>query len=203
MGLLTYLRSVITVSPDLEAALGRIVRRKNVPKGHYLVRSGERCNELYFVERGLVRGYYLNDEKEITNWMAVDGEFATSFYSFITCMPATESIEVLETSALTQISYDDLQMLYHDFPETERIGRILTETYYIRLEGRLLGMQFTSAKDRYEQLLANNALLLQKAPLGYIASYLGMTQETLSRIRKNIMPALPASPVVQDENPNS
>ncbi len=193
MGLLNYLRSVITVSPELETALCRIARRRNAAKGQYLVRNGERCKDLFFVESGLVRGYYLNEEKEVTNWMAVDGEFATSFYSFITREPAAESIEVLEPSALTQISYDDLQMLYADFPETERIGRILTETYYIRLEGRLLSLQFTTAKDRYEQLLANNPLLVQKAPLGYIASYLGMTQETLSRIRKSVSPALSES----------
>lgn len=163
--------------------MGRIVKRRKGTKDQYLLRAGERCNDLCFVEEGLLRGYYMDDDREVTNWLAIDGEFATSFYSFIARVPSTESIVALEATSLVQIPYDDLQRLYKDFPETERIGRVVTENYYIKLEGRLLGMQFTTARERYEQLLENNAALVQRAPLGHIASYLGITQETLSRIR--------------------
>jgi CRP-like cAMP-binding protein len=93
---------------------------------------------------------------------------------------------VLEDCELIQIPYSHLQQLYNDFPETERIGRILTENYYVKLEGRLMSLQFTSAKERYELLMTNNPSIIQRAPLGYIASYLGITQETLSRIRAKL-----------------
>ncbi len=183
MTFLQYLRTVIPVSDKLEQELQRISKSKRVNKGQYLLRNGELCGSMYFVESGLLRGYHFLDEKEVTTWMALDGEFATSFYSFITRTPATESIEALEQTELIQLPHDALQQLYHDFPETERIGRIITENYYIKLEGRLLGIQFKTAKERYDQLLAVNPALVQRAPLGHVASYLGMTQETLSRIR--------------------
>ena len=183
MRFIEYLRSMIRISDDLHLQLQKITTNRTVSKGQYLLRSGADCTDIYFVESGLLRGFYFNDDKEITNWLALDGEFATSFYSFIARVPSLESIEVLETSELVQIPFASLQRIYTDFPETERIGRMLTENYYIRLEGRLLSMQFTTAKERYQQLLANNPLLLQRAQLGHIASYLGITQETLSRIR--------------------
>lgn len=183
MSLLSHLRTIIPVSAPLEAALLRISRHRTLEKGQYLLRAGEVCADMCFVEQGLLRGFYFHEEREITNWMAIDGEFGTSFYSFITRTPATESIVALEPTQVVQIPYHELQQLYTTFPETERLGRILTESYYIKLDGRLLGMQFKTARERYDLLLATNPLLVQRAPLGYIASYLGITQETLSRIR--------------------
>ncbi len=181
--LIEYLHRTIAVSDRLQQEIDRITRQRTVEKGQYLLRAGERCDVLRFVEQGLLRGYYIEQEKEITNWLAIDGEFATSFYSFITREASTESIEAIETTVLSEIKYADLQALYRDFPETERIGRILTENYYIKLEGRLLASHFKTAKERYEQLMDAHPILLQRAPLGYIASYLGISQETLSRIR--------------------
>ncbi len=183
MTFLDYLSSIITVSDALRNEIASFTLAKTVKKGHLITRNGDRCPNLYFVESGLMRGYYYNDDKEITNWFAREGEFATSFYAFITQAPAFENIEALENCELTQLPFDRLQQLYTSFPETERIGRLLTESYYIKLEGRLLGLQFTTAKERYDNLVKSNPLLVQRAPLGQIASYLGITQETLSRIR--------------------
>lgn len=183
MAFIDYLGSVIKVSGELRDRLDDLTTVKEVKKGQSLLRNGERCSDLYHIEKGLLRGFYYSDEKEITHWFAREGEFATCFYSFITQKPAVESIETLEACELVSISYSGLQKLYKDFPETERVGRLLTEAYYVKLENRLLGLQFTDAKTRYDSLLANNPTLLQRAPLGYIASYLGITQETLSRIR--------------------
>ena len=183
MSFLTYLESVITVSDELKGELHKITKIKTVKNGQLITRNGDRCSDMYFIESGLIRGFYYNEEKEITNWFAREGEFATGFYSFITQTPSFENIEAVEDCELTQMPYRQLQQLYIHFPETERIGRLLTETYYIKLEGRLLGLQFTTAKERYDNLIKNNPSLVLRAPLGHVASYLGMTQETLSRIR--------------------
>lgn len=110
-------------------------------------------------------------------------EFATCFYSFIVQKPSFEFVQALEDSDLLQMSYSALQNLYVTFPETERIGRIITENYYIKLEERILNLQFKTAKERYQKLLSSKPTLLLRAPLGQIASYLGISQETLSRIR--------------------
>lgn len=184
MNLIQHISQLLPVSDELKHELLQITTVKELKKGDTLISKGERCNDIFFIDSGLLRGYYYNDEeKEITHWFAREGEFATSFYAFITRTASLEYIEALEDCELVQLAYSKLQHLYATFPETERIGRLLTEAYYIKLEGRLLGLQFTTAKERYDSLLGENPSLIQRAPLGYIASYLGITQETLSRIR--------------------
>ena len=183
MSLLSHLSTIITISKSLETEIKSIAKNISVAKGEVLVCNNERCKNLYFIDKGLVRGFYYDDGKEITHWFAQEEDFATSFYSFITGKPSPESIETLEDCELTQISFDDLQKLYTKFPETERIGRIITETYYINLEERFLNIQFKSAKERYQTLITKNSSIVQRASLGQIATYLGITQETLSRVR--------------------
>jgi CRP-like cAMP-binding protein len=180
---LNYLSNIIAISKELEAELNSISREIHIPKNTILVNERERCRNLYFIKKGLARGYYYEENKEITHWFAQENEFATSFYSFITVEPSPETIETLEDCELIQISHADLQDLYKKFPETERIGRIITEKYYIKLEERFLNQRIRSAKDKYLQLLEKNPKLLNRAALGQIASYLGIAQETLSRAR--------------------
>lgn len=183
MSLLSYISTLIPISKELEKEIIAASKEISVPKNTLLVKEGERCRNLFFIKKGLLRGYYYDQGKEITHWFAKEQEFGTSFYSFITNEPSPETIETLEDCELVQISHADLQNLYSNFKETERIGRIITETYYIDLEERFLNIQFKSAKERYENLLSKNPSLIQRAPLGQIATYLGITQETLSRAR--------------------
>lgn len=182
----SYLDSVISVTSDLKTELAKIAKKKTIEKGEILIQIGERCNDIYFIEKGLLRGYYYLEGKEITNWFALEGEFATCFYSFVVQKNSFETIQATEDTELIQISFSDLQALYKNYPETERLGRILTEIYYIRLEERLLNIQFKSAKERYLALLETKSNLIKRAPLGQIASYLGITQETLSRMRAEL-----------------
>ncbi len=186
MNFLAYLESIIPISSDLHQHLSSICKKTNIKKGETVLNLKERCSDLYYIEKGLLRGYYFNEEKEITNWFAQEGEFATCFYSFIAQKPSFECIQALEDVELIQISFSNLQQLYKQFIETERIGRIITETYYIKLEERLLSMQFKTAKERYHNLIDTRPTLLQRAALGQIASYLGISQETLSRIRAEL-----------------
>lgn len=185
MKLIDRVKTMIPVSRELEAALTHMAETISFPKGFTLIASGSRSPELFFVEKGLLRGFYMLDGKEITNWFGAEGEFATCFYSFITQQPSVETLQVLEDSELVRIPFKTLQKLYVDFPETERVGRLLIEDYYVRLDERLLAIQFKSARERYDALFAKRPSLFQRANLGHIASYLGMTQETLSRIRGN------------------
>ena len=183
MSLLTHLSSIISVSKQLEAEINSVSKTIEIAKGENLLKINGQCHYLYFIESGLIRGYYFDEDKEITNWFAQEGEFATCFYSFISKQPSFENIQSIEDVVYTQVSYTDLQKIYNRFPETERMGRMITEQYYIKLEERLLSIRFKTAKERYENLLENKPKLLLRASLGQIASYLGITQETLSRIR--------------------
>jgi CRP-like cAMP-binding protein len=186
MPLISHLSSVISISSELEKEINAISKPLSFSKGETLMRIDERCNSLYFIEKGLLRGYYFQDGKEITNWFAQEEEFATCFYAFIACKPSFEILQALEDCELTELNYTALQQLYKSFPATERIGRLITENYYIKLEERILNLQFKTAKERYHKLVSSKPSLLQRASLGQIASYLGITQETLSRIRAEV-----------------
>ena len=183
MSLEKVLSEIIPLSDSLKIELRKISKIKSLKKNEYLLNYNENCNYLSYVNNGALRGFYFHEEKEITNWFSLEGDFATSFYPFISRTKSYETIQALEDSNLTCIAYEDLQKLYSTFPETERIGRIILEEYYSKLEERLINIQFKSAKERYNQLMTNRPKIIQRVALGHLASYLGITQETLSRIR--------------------
>lgn len=155
-------------------------------KNEEVLRSGKVCNHLFFINSGMMRGYYLLENKEVSNWLAVEGDFCTSYYSFITRGASYETLECLENCKAEAISYNLLNDVYKLYPETERAGRLILEDYYSRLEERMMSIQFKSARERYEQLFLNRQEIIKRAPLGCIASYLGISQETLSRIRAEL-----------------
>ncbi len=156
-------------------------------KNEMILKQDKVCKNLYFIEKGLARGYRIDDEgKDITNWFAPEGTLATSAYSFISQNPSFENIIALEDCTMRTISRKTLYELYAQFPEMNEMGRELVEIYYLELEERLNALQFQTAKQRYENFLKQDGYLLQRTSLGYIASYLGITQETLSRIRNQI-----------------
>lgn len=183
MSLLEHIKSIIMVNEGLEKQLINIIQIQQYKKGATLLSPLDTCQNLYFVRTGLIRGYYYNNEKEITNWLAKENEFGTCFYAFLKSIKSTEYIKCIEDSVLEIISYSNLQKLYTNYPVTEKLGRIVLEDYYLKLEERLLSLQFKEAKERYIYFLDNKPDLLNRVPLGYIASYLGISQETLSRMR--------------------
>src|SRR4051812_49012851 len=152
-------------------------------KNEFLVKEGKICKNLYFLQHGILRGYYNLDGKEITHWFAFEDDFVTSFHSFITGQPAVENVQLLEGSILWAIAKSDLTRLLDEFHELERLLRIAYEKYYIRLEERFVNAQFKTATERYRELLLQSPHILERVPLGAVASYLGISQETLSRIR--------------------
>ena len=154
-----------------------------LPKNEYLVTEGKTCRHLYFLQQGALRGYYNLDGKEVTHWFAFENDFVTSFHSFITGQPAVENLQLMEGAVLWAITKDRLTQLLEEYREIERLVRIAYEKYYIRLEERYVNAQFKTATERYQELLTQTPHILRRAPLGAVASYLGISQETLSRIR--------------------
>ena len=157
---------------------------KKFKKNDYFVKEGEFCNKIGFIESGSARSFTNLNEKQITNWFIFNNMPLTSYYSFVSKLPSKENIQFLEDSTLTIINHSELYSLYNEFHGIERFGRQISESYYIWQEDRTLALQSLSARERYEKLLAEESHLLQKVSLGHIASYLGITQESLSRIRK-------------------
>jgi CRP-like cAMP-binding protein len=183
MGLLNEISQLTHLSEEAANFLNANIQKQNFKKGEEILGFEQNCNYLYFINKGIIRGYYFLDAKEITNWFGQENEFATCFYSFISKKLSVETIQALEDCELILIPYSTLNTLYEKFPETERVGRLVIENYYLRLEERLLSIQFKSAKERYQNLMDSKPSLLKRAALGQIASYLGISQETLSRMR--------------------
>ena len=183
MGLVTKIKQLTLLSNEaaewLEAQIEHFEYRKN----EIVLRNGRLCNYLYSIEAGMMCGYYNKDGKEVCNWIATENDLATSYYSYISRQTSYETIECLEAVSAEALSYEHISAMYTLYPETERAGRLLLEDYYMRLEERLLGIQFRTAKERYDNLLLKRPEIVQRTPLGKVASYLGMKQETLSRIR--------------------
>lgn len=152
-------------------------------KNQFLVTEGKICRHLYFLQQGALRGFYTLEGKVVTHWFAFEDDFVTSFHSFITQEPSVENIQLLEGSILWSISKDNLSGLMKQYHEIETLVRTAYEKYYIRLEERFVNAQFKTATERYQELLQQRPHIIERVPLGYIASYLGISQETLSRIR--------------------
>ena len=174
------------LSSAAQKALQECFVKKEFYKNDFLLKENIVCRHLYFLEKGALRGFYNLDGKEITHWFGFENDFVTSFHSFITGKAAVENIQFMEHSIVWAIPKEKIQELLDKFHETERLVRIVYEKYYIRLEERFVNAQFKTAAERYENLLQQTPHILTRVPLGYIAAYLGITQETLSRIRSRV-----------------
>lgn len=156
-----------------------------VTKKVKLLNAGERSNTIYFILKGAARIFYLDkDGKETNTWFLFENELLISVYSFYTGKPSFEYIETLEDCTLIAVKKDRLDELYLKYLEFNFSGRKLTEFYHMRNEIQANELRMFSAKERYHKLLKRTPQLFQRVSLGHIASYLGVTQETLSRIRK-------------------
>lgn len=187
--LVEHIRGYITVSNELESHLHAISRRELVEKDSFLHRPGRICTSTYFIVQGLVRIYYKKGTKEITDNFSAEGEWITSVYSFMKNVPDNCYIQTLENTHILSISLRLLEQCFSDFPEMERFGRMLISEYFVQQSERILSMQFHSARERYAYYKKNAGDKIHRLPVGMLASYLGMTRETLSRLRadKKIM----------------
>jgi len=156
-----------------------------VSKKTKLLSVGERSNTIYFIVKGAARIFYLDKEgKETNTWFLFENELLISVYSFYTGNPSFEYLETLEDCKLIAVKREKLDELYLKYMEFNFSGRKLTEFYHMRNERQANELRMLSAKERYQNLLDRNPELFQRISLGHIASYLGISQETLSRIRK-------------------
>lgn len=182
--ILHIFNSIYPMSEELENGIRQHSKITTFNKKAHLLEFNEINKSIHFILKGCVRIYYLNDEgEEHTSWLLTEGELAISVYSFYSQQKSFEAIEALENCVTLELTYPALSVLYQQHLEFNFIGRYLTEQYYIRSESKANSLRMLSAKERYDELVLRKSHLLKRIPLGYIASYLGITQSTLSRIR--------------------
>jgi len=178
----TKLNEISPLSEPSESELLNAWKYWAVPKDHFLVRQNSIADYIYFINKGSVRIYYRKHEKEVTEWIAMDQQFSlTSFYMRA---PSQLIIQTIEFSEIYGIHYNDLMSLVDKHRDVERLLRNMMTGGFIMSQQRIFSIQFESARKRYEKLLAEQPNIIQRVPLAYIASFLGISSETLSRIRK-------------------
>jgi CRP-like cAMP-binding protein len=181
-----YLNRLSEISPLNEASrlmLSDYIQSKYFKKGDYILNYGEICKYIYFVEKGFIRIFYYKNGKDITEWFANDKQFFFSISSYFEQIPSKlfiEAIEDCEIIMLSKVGYEKLRKINLE------IANLFVELLSISLimsQKRMESLQFESAEQRYIKLLKEQPEILKKAPLQFIATFLGITKETLSRIR--------------------
>jgi CRP-like cAMP-binding protein len=157
---------------------------KHFEKGERTISEGKVENYIYFVIEGMARNFFHKNDKETSLDFFFAGSFFGSHESFLMREPSRLNIEALTPLTVMRMHYDDLQALYAMSPKLQQVGRVLTEELFRRLSERLQDLLSMSASERYHKLLAAQPQYVQHIPLKYLASYLNVTPESLSRIRK-------------------
>jgi len=155
-------------------------------RGKLVLKAGDICRYVYFIKKGAVRGFIKENHRDITTWITAENEMVTSISGLDSDEPAIENMQTIEDCEMLCISNDDLKNLYIKHPEFNVVSRKLLQQYYRDAEGRAFIARITNAENKYKYFLTKYPHLVNRIPLKYIASFLGVTLETLSRIRKKL-----------------
>ncbi len=181
--LFDFLQKYNSLSHEAVSAITGICSPVIVKKNKELQPIGHTCKTIYFINEGIARIYYLKDGIDITENFALENHLVARVESLFSGKPSKKAIHILEDSKITAINATKLFKLYDLFPDIERAFRKIFEAAYVDMVNRIESIQFHTADERYNTLLEETPDILKRIPLKYIASYLGITQVSLSRIR--------------------
>ena len=183
----TYIQGLTEINEEKLSSLSSFFKEKEVAKKELLLSEGEVCRYNYFVLKGCLRLYSVNqDGLENTRYIAFEGKFATSFTSLITGQPAIEYIQSLEKSTVLAITKADFFHLVESEPAVNKIYRHILESAYITTQKRIYDLQGTDSINRLKWLLDQQPNVFNRLSNKIIASYLGITPFTLSRLKTNL-----------------
>lgn len=183
-----HVNEKVLLTQEEQQSIKTFFSPKKLRKKQYLLQEGDVCKYMAFVEKGLLRSYNVDDKGyEHMIQFAWDGWWISDTYSFLSIEPAAYNIDAIEDAELLLISLPHFEEMTLKVPKMERYFRILFQNNIISKERRLLSSITYSAEEKYLKLSETNPELIQRIPQNLIASYLGITPETLSRIRKNLL----------------
>jgi CRP-like cAMP-binding protein len=180
----TYLNHYAKFSNKDFDEIMSVVKVKKAKKGLHILQSGKICDEFIFILSGCTRVYFITDNKEITVWIGFSNDIGSDIQSFISSKPANFSIEAIQDIEYISISKASFDKLVAEMPAWETFTRKLWGEIIVNVIDRLTAFQFQSAEQRYSDLIKTNPDYLQLIPQKYLASFLGVTVTSLSRIRK-------------------
>lgn len=167
---------------DLTKILLRF-KTKEIKKGRFLIRSGQTSNEFIFVDKGCLRVFWERDNNEVTGWFAFEDDFFCELSSFIPQQASTFGVQAIEDTTILYITRTEMEELFVEVPIFETFIRKFWEHIISHLVGNMISFQTETAEKRYEKAM-KHPKLLQRVPLKYLSSYLGITPSSLSRLRK-------------------
>ncbi len=180
-----FIQSFYQLSDEVIQELLSKLTSIELPANSYLLKEGSICKDIWLIEKGLVRHFNVDERgKERNTWFAAENSITTELHSLINQEPSPENIQLIEDATIFKISYSEiLQLLnkHHEF--CIWYIRVIEHFYFRQTDRRVNELQFLDATQRYKALLQNNPSFSQRISLGNIASYLNISQETLSRIR--------------------
>lgn len=165
---------------------------KEFKKGEVILYQGDVCKELYFINSGLARGFMIDESGKDFTWSiffndqnaSMTNLFVVDYKSFLRKEPSSIQIEVLEDTELIAVSYDNVQALYNNMKTGDRFGRLMAQEAYCYTHNLIVSRQLQSAKERFEEFMKQTPFLLEKVPQYHIATFLGITPQHLSRLKK-------------------
>lgn len=185
-GLTDFVQQYQVLSLDEISDFTSQFKKKSLCKGDYLLQSGSVCKELVFVQSGCLRMYYLSNDVEVSVWFAFPNSLATELASFISQEPAGFFVQAIEDCQLLYISKATLTTFYQTYPALNEVMRTIWEEVMVNMIYRFTALQQESAEQRYLDLLKEPEYL-QHIPQKYLASFIGVTPSSLSRIRKKLL----------------
>jgi CRP-like cAMP-binding protein len=179
-----YMKTISPI-PEEDWDIGyKILKLKTVSANQIIFSKGDVFTDILFINKGLIRTYYISEEgNDITFQIYEENSFAVDFSSFISRQPSQLVCETLETSEIVFIPYLEVGELYKSLPSFTHFGKRAAEAAFIRAYNRALSLLTRTASERYDRLIIERPSLMQRLPQYYIASYLGITPQSLSRIR--------------------
>ncbi len=181
--LLSCIEERIHLPAKTQEAIQECFHPRSLRNGEYLVEAGERCRELAFVQEGVLRTYNLAEGEEVTLWLASEKKFATSVSSFVFGTQSRWHVQAVTDCELLLISREDHFQLLEEHPAWMEFDNLALANAYAFLEDRMFAHLYTTARERYQELMEKDPELFNRVPLQYIASMLGVRPETLSRLR--------------------
>ncbi|WP_303317205.1 Crp/Fnr family transcriptional regulator [Flavivirga abyssicola] len=181
--IITGIRKYYSVSNDSINKIANLLTENHLPKHHLLTKAGCIDNSVYFIEKGCTRTYFLVDGKEITNWFSKEGDITFSSDALYHRAKGIDFVELLEDSTIFSMPITALNHLYETDIDIANWSRVIHQEVLLKMQALRIDRLSISSKERYENFLNENPNLINRVNLGYIASYLGMTQQHLSTIR--------------------
>lgn len=181
-----YIEGIVDFSESEMELILTHFKPMHLPAGEYFVDEGLVCNHIGFITKGFLRTYYEINDQEVTTMVLAKHNIVTAHTSFTLQRRSMCYIQAISDCELLVLSHKSMQELYERVPKWERLGRLITEQVYGYMEGRVVDYLSLSPEDRYRKMVEENGKLLKNVPLRYIASMLGITPETLSRIRNKV-----------------